>query len=322
MKNLKIKIIIAIVSAAVIYLGFSFYVNFDKLVEAFSLFDWKWLPVVLLFSYFNYHIRFERWHYYLKKLKMDIPRNYSFMIFFAGMVMSITPGKFGEVLKSYLMKEYKGFSIHSTAPIILVERLVDFIALLIVAMVGAIIFNIGTGIVIGTLVFFLAILVLLSWQSLAVKIISKLEKINFISKFSGKILTAYNNSYQLLKPVPLFSMLLVTTVAWGFEGFGLYLILYVFNTSATFFWSIFIYSFSTIVGAITLLPGGLGGTEGSLTFLLVRTGIPLNIAFVSTFLIRICTLWFAIILGIIGLIYFQKRVLHKKVFELEEKNKI
>lgn len=318
MKNLKLKIIIAIIVAAIIYLAFSLYVNIDKLIEAFSLFNWMWLPLILFLSYLNYHIRFERWHYYLKILNIEIPRNYSFIIFFAGMVMSITPGKFGEVLKSYLMKEYKGFSIHSTAPIILVERLVDFIALLIVAMIGALIFHIGTKIVLITLIFFLAILVLLSWQSLAVKIVQSLEKISFFRKISHKILTAYNNSYALLKPFPLFSMLLVTIVAWGFEGLGLYIILYVFDTPATFFWSIFIYSFSTIVGAITLLPGGVGGTEGSLTFLLTRTNIPLNIAFVSTFLIRVCTLWFAIVLGIIGLVYFQKIVLKKKTFEIEE----
>jgi uncharacterized protein (TIRG00374 family) len=59
----------------------------------------------------------------------------------------------------------------------------------------------------------------------------------------------------------------------------------------------FIYSFATLFGAATLLPGGLGTTEGSLSGLLVLRGVPLPDAVAATFVIRACTLWFAVALG-------------------------
>ncbi|MEJ5305517.1 MAG: lysylphosphatidylglycerol synthase transmembrane domain-containing protein [Ignavibacteria bacterium] len=317
MKNLQKKIILGIVIAAVVYLGFSLYIDFNKLLEAFSLFDFKYFPIVLALSLFNYHLRFERWHYYLNVLEIKIPRKISYSIFFGGLIMSITPGKVGELLKSYLIKEYNGTSIHKSAPVILVERLGDFVSLLLVAMVGAIYFNFGRNIVLITLIIFGAFLFGLSYRPIAEPVIKYMSRLKFLHKISEKILVAYENSYKLLRPVPLFSMLILAAIAWGFEALGLYVILKVFNTDASFFWSLFVYSFSTIIGGLLLVPGGIGPTEGSLTLLLVRTNIPLNISFVATFLIRVATLWFAILMGIVGLIYFQKKIVHKKVFEIE-----
>lgn len=317
MKNLQRKIVIGIVIAAIVYLGFSIYVDFEKLIEAFSLFDFRFFPLVLLLSFFNYYLRFERWDYYLRVIGVKLPRKISFAIFLGGMIMSITPGKVGELLKSYLIKEYNQTSIHASAPVILVERLGDFVSLLFVAMLGAIYFDFGREIVLVTLIIFGAFLFGLSYKPFAEPIIKFFAQLKYFQKISGKILVAYEHSYKLLRPIPLFSMLLLAAIAWGFEGLGLYIILKVFQTEATFFWSLFVYSFSTIVGGLLLVPGGIGPTEGSLTLLLVRTNIPLNVAFVSTFLIRVATLWFAILMGIFGLIYFQKKIMHKKIFEIE-----
>jgi len=317
MKNLQRKIVLGIVIAAIVYLGFSLYIDFGKLIEAFALFDFRYFPLVLLLSFLNYHLRFERWHYYLKVLDIKLPRKISFSIFIGGLIMSITPGKVGEVLKSFLIKEYNGTSIHKSAPVILVERLGDFFSLLMVAMVGAIYFDFGRNIVLITLIIFGALLFGLSYRPIAEPVIRYMSRLKFLNKISEKILVAYENSYKLLRPIPLFSMLILAAIAWGLEAYGLFIILKVFNTEATFFWSLFIYSFSTIVGGLLLVPGGIGPTEGSLTLLLVRTNIPLNISFVATFLIRVATLWFAILMGIIGLIYFQKKVVRKKVFEFD-----
>ena len=49
-----------------------------------------------------------------------------------------------------------------------------------------------------------------------------------------------------------------------------------------------------------MLPGGLGATEASLTGLLIFLNISKDISAASTIIIRICTLWFAVLLGIIG----------------------
>ena len=56
-----------------------------------------------------------------------------------------------------------------------------------------------------------------------------------------------------------------------------------------------------------MLPGGLGVTEGSLTFMLIQENISKDVAVATTFIVRVVTFWFAVIVGIISVSFYQKR---------------
>jgi len=221
--------------------------------------------------------------------------------------MAVTPGKMGEFLKAYLLKQITGEPISKTAPVIFAERITDFVSLIIIALAGAYIFNYGRVIVILAGVFFLLLIIVLSSKNLALPLISLLEKNKFLAKHLASIHNAYESSYQMLKIIPLLYMTFLSIISWFFECFAYYLILINFGLSTGFMWSSFSYAFSTIIGAITMLPGGLGVTEGSLTFLLIRQGCPNEIAVASTFIARVVTLWFALVVGIISVAVYQGR---------------
>jgi uncharacterized protein (TIRG00374 family) len=102
-------------------------------------------------------------------------------------------------------------------------------------------------------------------------------------------------------------MTMLSIVSWGFECFGYYLILTNFEIEIDVLWAFFSYSFATIVGALSMLPGGLGVTEGSLTLMLVQKGLSEHNAFAATFIVRAVTLWFAVLVGAISVLFYQKR---------------
>jgi uncharacterized protein (TIRG00374 family) len=102
-------------------------------------------------------------------------------------------------------------------------------------------------------------------------------------------------------------MTLLSIISWGFECLGFYFIINNFNTGISLIWSFFSYSFSTIVGAVSMLPGGIGVTEGSLTLMLINQGLSNNDALASTFIVRVVTLWFAVLVGVVSVIIYQKR---------------
>jgi glycosyltransferase 2 family protein len=307
LKKLKQKIIFSIVIAGALYLAFTIYGNFSDVVAAFGKFNLLLLPVLLILSFFNYFARFLKWDYYLTIVKVKMKKSDSLSTFMSGLIMSITPAKLGEVLKSVLVKEITGDPISKTAPIILAERITDFLSLLIIAIVGAIIFEYGGDITIIIAAFFVLLIFIISNKKITLPLINFLEKIPLIKKYIHNIHSAYESSYQLLKIKPLILMTALSMVSWSFECFGYYLILLNFNLDFGLLWASFSYSFSTIVGAISMLPGGLGLTEGSLTFLLVQKKVSLDIAVATTFIIRVVTLWFAVLVGIISLTLYQKR---------------
>ena len=307
LSKLKKKILLSLALGGLFYLAFTIYADFNDVISAFEKFNW-WLLFPLLFlSLVNYLVRFYKWDYYLALLKIHINKIDSLSIFLAGLIMTVTPGKMGELLKSYLTKEVTGTPISKTAPIIFVERITDFLALLIISIIGAYVFNYGRSIIIGVSLFLFGVLIIVSNKNIAISFLKLLGQNKFLLKHLQKVHNAYETSYILLRPVPLLKMTIVSIISWLAECLGYYLILLNFGIENSFLWAAFSYAFATIVGAISMLPGGLGVTEGSLTFMLIRIGKSKEVAVASTFLIRVVTLWFAVLVGILSVIFYQKR---------------
>ncbi len=271
--KIKKNLFIVLGVAVLIYLALSIFTDINFLLQTLKSFNWKFLPLLLLLSYLNYVSRFFKWHYYVKKLKIDIPIKLSFSIFMSGLAMSLTPGKMGEVLKSYMLKKNTGIPISKTAPIIFVERVTDFLSLVLLSLVGAVTYNYGIGATLTVGAVFITLVLVLSNKRASLKIIDLFGKIKFINKQLNKLHDAYESSYSLLKVEPLVLMVLFSLVAWMFECLGFYFTLYNFDEFVSLLFPVFVYSFSTIIGSVTMLPGGLGVTEGSLTFLLAKKRI-------------------------------------------------
>ncbi|HSD63408.1 MAG TPA: lysylphosphatidylglycerol synthase transmembrane domain-containing protein [Ignavibacteriaceae bacterium] len=317
LKKLRNKILISLAAAGIVYLGFTIYADFDQVLKSFQKFNWLLFPLLILFSFCNYFFRFLKWDYYLSVIKVKVKKIDSFAIFMSGLVMSITPGKMGEFLKSYLVREINMTPVSKTLPIIFAERITDFISLLFLALIGAYVYNYGREIVIGVSVFFLLIVIILSNKKFALPLLKLLEKNSFMRKHLSSIHNAYESSYQLLQPAPLLKMSLLSLISWFFECLGYYIILINFGLDVSLLWATFCYGFATIVGAITMLPAGLGVTEGSLTFLLIQKGASKEIAVTSTFIVRIVTLWFAVLVGIISVSLYQRRFVRSDGKDLE-----
>ena len=307
LKKLKQKVIISVVIAGVLYLAFTIYADFTQVINAFGKFSLLLLPFLLVLSFLNYFTRFLKWDYYLSVVKVKMKKIDSLSTFMSGLIMSVTPAKLGEVLKSVLVKEITGEPISKTAPIILAERVTDFLSLLLIAIVGAYVFDYGGNITIIVAAFFIILIIIISNKKIAIPIINHSEKIPPIKKYIHNIHSAYESSYQLLKLKPLILMTILSLISWGFECLGYYFILINFDVNFGLLWASFSYSFSTIVGAISMLPGGLGLTEGSLTYLLIEKGITADISVTTTFIVRAVTLWFAVLVGIVSLSFYQKR---------------
>lgn len=316
----KRKILISCAAGALVFLAFSIYADFDALLVAFAEFNWWWYPVILALSFVNYIFRFFKWEYYRKLLKIEIKSSISFLIFLSAFVMSVTPGKMGEVLKSYLLKEENGTPIAKSAPIILAERLTDFISIVMLCIVGAYVFDYGQTIIIIIGIIFIAFALMLSSKKLSLGFIGLLEKISFLSKHIHKFHTAYDSIYRLVKIKPLIIAVIISIAAWFFECLGFYIVLNVFSVTTGIEVSLliatFIYGFSTLIGAIAFLPGGLGLTDASLTGLMQVLKIPANVSVASTIIIRTATLWFGVLVGIVAVSIYQKHS-HRSLESIE-----
>lgn len=308
--GLRKRILLSISLAAIIYLAFIIYFDYQKIAESFSNFNWWLMPILLALSLGNYLTRYLKWQYYLHLIEVKLQRINSLLIFLSGLVMSITPGKMGELLKSYLIKQVNNTPISKTAPIVFAERITDFLALTLLSILGAFYFNFGKMIAFVILVLILFVIVILTNQKIFKTIIKLLSRINIIKNHIQKIENLYNSSTRLLSIFPLTAMTILSAFSWALEGFGYYLIILSFDSSISLTWPLFSYSFSTIVGAVSMLPGGLGITEGSLTLMSFQIGLSENDSTAATFIVRAVTLWFAVLVGAVALFVYQKKMVN------------
>jgi uncharacterized protein (TIRG00374 family) len=188
------------------------------------------------------------------------------------------------------------------------------------SMIGALMFGYETKLIIITGIFFVLLILLISSKKISYGIMNIFEKFKFFNRLSQKVHTAYDSIYQMVRFKELMVTLFLSIIAWFFECLGFYIVINSFGIEnivhINIFVATFIYGFATIAGAITMLPGGLGATDASIAFLLVTLqGIAENVAVAATLIIRVATLWFAVIVGIVSILFYQK-ISHKKVSEI------
>jgi uncharacterized protein (TIRG00374 family) len=69
---------------------------------------------------------------------------------------------------------------------------------------------------------------------------------------------------------------------------------------------VFVFAVSSLLGVVSLLPGGIGAVEAGLYGQFVAlANLSTGVAGALTLLIRLATLWFATLLGICGLLLVQ-----------------
>jgi uncharacterized protein (TIRG00374 family) len=165
----------------------------------------------------------------------------------------------------------------------------------------------GRGFAIGALVAFVIMLTIISNRGLALKLVHIFGRIKFLKKFLPHFLELYESAYTLLKPKPMVFMTLFSLLSWFFECYAYFLILNELAVDVSLFRASFYYSFATVAGALSFLPGGLGATDALFTHFIQSLNKPEAIAVSSTILIRVATLWFAVIVGLVSFWIYQKK---------------
>jgi glycosyltransferase 2 family protein len=134
-----------------------------------------------------------------------------------------------------------------------------------------------------------------------------LSNMPILSWVSEKILGILLAGKELMTPRIFVVGLVSSIVAWGLEAVCMYVILKGFGLGSTLLEANFVYSFSTLLGALSMLPGGIGGTEAGMIGLLAFLGISYENALPAVILIRLCTLWLAILVGAVFMLVMLAR---------------
>lgn len=285
----------------------------SRVVEAVSRISLYWIPLFLSLSLVNYTLRFFKWQYFLKRVDVHIPLPESMSVFVAGFSMTVSPGKLGELLKCYLLKERRDIPVSRTSPVVVAERVTDLISMIFIAIIGLLLVDHkGAMVAIGVgIVFVLAIMIFLLWKSAFNLLTNLLCRIKHFNKHRDNFEKFHTNCSVLLDLKSMMISVPLGILSWGAEAMVLCLVAMSLGIEPglSVGLALLAHSAGTIAGAVSMIPGGLGLTEITIGAILI-SAMPEVDAAVTTIIMRFATLWFAVLLGVIVLTT-QKRATHR-----------
>lgn len=293
------KALWAVILGVAVYTALVLRSDVSRVGRAVSSIHPAWLPLFLALPLSNYFFRFLKWHYFLRRVGVDIPGRESLSVFIAGFSMTVSPGKFGELVKCVILKERRGVPVSTTGPVVVAERITDLLSMVCLAAAGAALSG-GGGVlpaVAAGLAFVSAAMAVLLWNpawKLAVRIASRLP----LLKRRTEALEAFRRSAITL--LDLRSMMVsvpLGVAGWGLEALVLCAVAASMGVSLPAGVALLSHSAGTIAGAVSMIPGGLGLTELTIDRILGGSMTHAQAA-VTTLLMRFCTLWFGVLLGL------------------------
>ena len=182
------------------------------------------------------------------------------------------------------------------------ERLTDLVSVVLIAILGlALLPPVVVWVVGGVL-----ILCMLALIPVVTRLWDDLLSLPLLRRWKDDLETSRDSLRMLVQPNVQLVSIGLGLVAWVAEGLALWLIMYGLNSDVDIFEAIPVYAAATLVGAITTLPGGLVGTEGSMVAMLQQSGAAREVASTGALLVRLATLWFAVVVGLVALLWLNR----------------
>lgn len=299
--NVTKKTLFTIMAVVGFYTLFLMFSDISLLFEKLKDFDFVNLLFIIPLIIVSYFIRGFRWNMLLRTLQIKIGIKESLQIFFAGMAFGIMPAKIGEVIKSHLLKKDHSQPISKTAPVIFVERYYDMVGIIVISLIGIWFVDLQKILVITLFIIAIFLMVLSQQRNLFKSILKKMTYIPLLKRYATNILLSYDSVNLLLKPRVYAKAISYSIVAWSIESLAVFFIFEGFKVDLGFPLTVLIFTSSTLLGGVSLIPGGIGVTEGGMLGLLLLHKIDYTTSFSLVLLIRLLTLWMSIIIGFIVL---------------------
>jgi uncharacterized protein (TIRG00374 family) len=256
---------------------------------------------VAMLSLLAFMLRYGRWAWLLQRRGFATPRVAGCLSYLAGFALTALPGKLGELVRiRYFAK--LGVPPAEVIACFFFERVIDLVAVLLLASLiagaspGLHVAAVFVALVLG------AVLVLCSlsraWRKLAVPLRrAGWRRTARTVRIVGSGLVA---ATAHVRPKQVAVSLAIGLIAFGVQSLGFVHLISTLGIAIRLDTAVAVFPLATLVGAASMIPGGIGTTEAATVFILRQLGAPFEAAVLAAVGMRLGTLWFAIALGLVA----------------------
>jgi uncharacterized membrane protein YbhN (UPF0104 family) len=308
--------------AVLVVSALALFADVRSLGATLERFRWWLLAPAIALTLANHALRWVKWHVYLGVVGVPpLSRADSVLTFLSGFSMALTPGKVGEIIKAIHVHRLTRSPVSRVAAVIAAERITDGLAMVGLAAIGVLLFDEGRLLMAVAAALGIATVLLLRRPALLHALTGRLAGVPVIGPLvqgiARHIEEFLDASNALFAPPLVAGAVGIGLVSWFCECVALFLILIGLGLEPS--WSLllistFSLSLASVLGGLSMLPGGLGVTEAGVTGLLLLliddSGFSRADAAAATLLIRFATLWLAMLVGVGALLILRRRATH------------
>jgi len=290
-----------------------FVADLGQLASLASAFDRRLIIPVFLLAPANYVFRYYKWTILLSRAAVRIPRGLSLGVFLAGLSMTITPAKAGELIKAHYLKEAAGIPYEKSVPVVVGERVLDSASVVILALAGVVggsaLSRYGPWIA-GLSAAGLAAAVLFLRSTKGPAWLAGLaRRFGGIGRRLAVFIEEFGAGSRLVLDGRTFAWCtLIGVVSWALEGLIVNLTLAGLGYDCPPLLGVSVVALASLAGAASMLPGGAGAAEATLMGLLLVYGYPVAVAGLATLVTRLATLWLGVAVGAVALAVVEARL--------------
>ena len=308
--TIKTKFLWIVLGSALFYVFLILLSDVEAISESFLHIRVEFLFLIFALGFLSHVVKSFRQKDFLDMVGEKIPLLQNMIIYMSGLSLVTTPGGAGIFIKSAYLKKIFNTPTEKSIAVIFLERYHDLLAGTSIILV-TLLFHFGlvsmTLVIVSSLLLG-AMYMLIKSQRVFLSLYSRLQKTRFISKNLPEI--GPNKSFSILtNPKNMTRGWFFSVLGWGIDSMSVYLVFLALNIDLGYILTSQIYLTSLGYGILSLLPGGIGVSESVADLLLVRQGLDISVAASLVILTRLCTIWFATIIGVI----FTRLVLKQKI---------
>ncbi len=300
-----IRAVLGFVAIGVLlYLASVFWFGWQEVVTAFADLGLQNLLIGAIVSSSSYLWRFARWEHALHILGNTVPRFAHVRIYLAGLSLTTTPGKAGETFRSALLIRHDVRVTDSLAAF-LVDRGSDVLGVILLGTLAAIMVEHRFAWV-GLSSFVFILLASITFARLLLHRIASAgwsrlgASVTWLPIKGGQETLGAWAKVWTLPRVSAFSA--IAMLAYGTQALVFAWFCHILATGISVADSVLIFVQATLFGAASMIPGGLGAMEAALFLQLVGRGVSDGVAMSLAISIRLVTLWFGMLLGVVSLL--------------------
>lgn len=297
------KVYLFAAAAAAVYIAIIILAGAGTTISQFYLIKPEYIPLIIVSQLTVLALRTMRNRYLLGSIGISIAFWRHILIYLSALaVVVITPGGTGEVVRSQFIKKESGAPIPTTAPLYFVERFLDIITVLAVMLSFLVFFPLREGFVLSGIIAGISVLfyVLARNRRVFEAFESFFGRFRLVKKYTSGFGEMHHSFSKFLSFRVAGKGWLMSLPIWLMEAVTVYLAFLALGVDFDFMHASVVYFTSLAAGVLSFIPGGLVVTEGSMIGLLLEEGMAVSTAVALALLVRMSTLWFTAIVGIIS----------------------